>query len=128
MIQSTIYALACLCHPEKHIQYVGKTAMGTDTRRRGHFQAAASGSHAPVAAWIRTHGTDNIVSVTLETLPDAATDGDLSDAEGTWIRMIRGAGFNLLNVTVPDGGRITNRSLPPTLMPPRTPAFDGLLW
>ena len=125
MIAGTIYALKCTCHPDEPIKYIGKTTAGQKNRYDDHVFMAQCGSPAPVHYWMREHGTTNVESILVETITDTEPHA-IDIAEGEWIRYVREAGVNLLNMVTPAYGR-PNRSLPPVARTARTNALVDLL-
>ncbi|MFD9223805.1 NUMOD3 domain-containing DNA-binding protein [Streptomyces sp. NPDC060064] len=92
-----IYALSI--DGETH-RYVGMTQIGAQARLRIHLKTGRAPT-LPSARWIKKHRLlgHEIKSVVLE----VCTPETIGDREAAWIVLLRGQGFDLLNVTV--GGR-----------------------
>lgn len=77
-----VYGLA---GPDGVIKYVGQTVRDLKTRLRSHAFYARRGDAAPVAAWIRDLGQDNVTPVLLE----VCTHADRYDRERHWVNAHR---------------------------------------
>ena len=78
------------------LRYVGKTMVDPRVRAQGHQAGAHNGSTMRVAHWLRSLGTDPVVTVFAENVPESI----IELTEASYIRWMRSAGHPLLNSTL----------------------------
>lgn len=103
--EGVVYGLKCHCHPEQGYRYVG-VSRNLKSRMSDHRGQARSGNKRPVYKWMRKHGVQNIDP---EVLSWHETPSEMFEAEIRQIRILKGQGARLLNVTTGGEGTLGYR-------------------